>query len=574
MHGGSIVARVLKEEQVPFLFTLIGGHISPLVVGAKQAGIRVIDVRHEADAVFAADATARRTGIPGVAAVTAGPGITNTITAIKNAYLAQSPVIVLGGAAPTLLKGRGALQDIDQMRVMRPNVKWAAAVRTVRDIYPTLKRAFQKSKEGVPGPVFVELPLDVLYEESVVRAGFEKSLRSPKTLSQRLVAWYVERHLNNVFRPGYIDPTSTRRVSPTEPPLQKGRANALLRAAERPVVLVGSGAMMTPSNADKIAAGLTSLSIPVYLSGMARGLLGKENTIQYRHHRKDALREADLVILAGVPCDFRLEYGQQINSKAKIVSINRSKSDLFKNRKPDLPVLGDPGTFLIAWGKAADASDSTRWSAWKDKLSVREADRQRTIQDTGKGSDGIHPVQLFLTLEAMLADNSVIIADGGDFVGTASYILKPRKPLSWLDPGVFGTLGVGGGFALGAKLCSPESEIILLYGDGSAGYSLMEFDAMVRHQLPVIAIVGNDASWAQIARDQVEILKDDVGTTLAYSNYEKVALAFGGEGITVRSLDEFTAAFQVARNAVGQGVPFLINVMLSKSDFRKGSLSM
>jgi len=575
MHGGSIVARALKEENVQFLFTLIGGHISPIVVGAKQADIRVIDVRHEADAVFAADAVARLTGIPGVAAVTAGPGITNTITATKNAYLAQSPVIILGGAAPTLLKGRGALQDIDQMKVMKPNVKWATAVRTVRDIYLTLKEAFRIAREGVPGPVFVELPLDVLYDESVVRAGFEKSLRPPANLAQRMVGWYVRRHLDNVFRSGNVGEgkETTHRV-PKVNPHKVRKAQERLLASERPVVLVGSGAMMVPGNTDAIVQSLNALGMPVYLSGMARGLLGKQSLIQYRHHRKETLREADLIILAGVPCDFRLEYGQQISAKAKIISINRSRSDLFKNRRPDLPVLGDPGAFLMEWGKTAGDRNSSQWSPWKEQLAAREADRERNIHDTGLGATGIHPVQLFLKLESLLADHSVIIADGGDFVGTASYILKPRRPLSWLDPGVFGTLGVGGGFALGAHLCIPESEVVLLYGDGSAGYSLMEFDTMVRHGLPAIAIIGNDASWAQIARDQVDILKDDVGTVLSHSNYEKVAEAFGANGRMVRTLPEFEAAFQAAREAVSRGLPFLINVILEKSDFRKGSLSM
>ena len=188
MHGGQIVAQVLQEEKVSFLFTLIGGHISPIIVAAKQSGIRIIDTRHEVNAAFAADAVARLTGVPGVAAVTAGPGITNTITAIKNAYLAQSPVVLLGGAAPTLLKGRGALQDIDQMKLMRPHVKWARAVRTVREIYPTLTKAFRVAQEGVPGPVFVELPLDILYDESIIRAGFEKSFAAPTTITQRLTS--------------------------------------------------------------------------------------------------------------------------------------------------------------------------------------------------------------------------------------------------------------------------------------------------------------------------------------------------------------------------------------------------
>ena len=575
MHGGQIVAQVLQEEKVSFLFTLIGGHISPIIVAAKQSGIRIIDTRHEVNAAFAADAVARLTGVPGVAAVTAGPGITNTITAIKNAYLAQSPVVLLGGAAPTLLKGRGALQDIDQMKLMRPHVKWARAVRTVREIYPALKKAFRVAQEGVPGPVFVELPLDILYDESIIRAGFEKSFAAPTTITQRLTSWYVRRHLNNVFQPGkHIAEESATWSFPNATADSVARAANMIRASQRPVLVIGSGAMMIPSMAEEIAMSLQSMDIPVFLSGMARGLLGKQSNVQYRHNRKEALREADVVILAGVPNDFRLEYGRHINSQAKVISINRSRTDLFKNRKPTLAVLGDPGNFLIELGRQKLASAVNSRSEWKDRLTQRETKREENIKSTGVDGNGLHPVQLFLALDKVLSDDSVIVADGGDFVATASYILRPRKPLSWLDPGVFGTLGIGGGFALGAKLCKPSSEIILIYGDGSAGYSLMEFDTFVRHRLPVIAIIGNDASWAQIARDQVDLLKDDVGTVLAHSDYEKVVQAFGARGQKVETLPRFMAALEEARASVKEGVPYLINAVLAKSDFRKGSLSM
>ena len=571
MHGGELVARVLKEENVSFLFTLCGGHISPILVAAKQSGIRVIDTRHEVNAVFAAEATARLTGIPGVAAVTAGPGITNTITAIKNAQLAQVPLVLLGGAAPTLLKGRGALQDIDQLALIKSHVKWATAVRRVREIYPAVKRAFHMARTGVPGPVFVELPLDLLYEESVVRAGFEKTLQKNKTITQKITTWYIRRHLNDVFKPGE---SSLNKYSVATPPHTASdllSATQLLGSAARPVMLVGSGALMIPTRANELADGLRKLSVPVYLSGMARGLLGAADPLQCRHHRKEALREADLVILAGVPCDFRLEYGQQISGKASLVSINRNRVDLTRNRKPTLAVHGDPMNFLI---DLAAGSHAPVVASWKQQLRQREEEREGTIRQTGKDAAGLHPVQLFIELDSRLSENAIVVADGGDFVGTASYILRPRTPLSWLDPGVFGTLGIGGGFASGAKVCRPDGEVILLYGDGSAGYSLMEFDTFVRHRLPVIAIVGNDASWSQIARDQVDILKDDCGTVLAYSDYEKVAQAFGGRGRRVSTLEEFIAAFDEARASALEGVPYLINCILEKSDFRKGSLSM
>lgn len=571
MHGGEVVAKVLKEENVSVLYTLCGGHISPILVAAKQSGIRVIDTRHEVNAVFAADATARLTGIPGVAAVTAGPGITNTITAIKNAELAQVPLVLLGGAAPTLLKGRGALQDIDQLALIKNHVKWATAVQRVRDIYRAVKRAFHMARTGVPGPVFVELPLDLLYEESIVRAGFERTIQKNKTITQKVTTWYIRRHLDKVFKPGKGSPEKFTVEVPAHSASDLKRAIQLLHSATRPVLLVGSGAMMIPTRVNELADGLRRLSVPVFLSGMARGLLGPADPLQFRHHRKEALREADLVILAGVPCDFRLEYGQQISGKSSLVSINRNRVDLTRNRRPTVAVEGDPMNFLV---DMAAGSEPHTGDSWKQQLRQREQQREDSIRLNGKAAKGLHPVQLFIELDSRLKENTIIVADGGDFVGTASYILRPRTPLSWLDPGVFGTLGIGGGFASGAKVCRPDGEVILLYGDGSAGYSLMEFDTFVRHRLPVIAIVGNDASWSQIARDQVDILNDDCGTALAYSDYEMVAHAFGGRGRRVTNLDEFTDAFEEARASTREGVPYLINCILEKSDFRKGSLSM
>jgi len=575
MHGGDIVAKVLKEEQVKFLFTLCGGHISPILVGAKQSGIRVIDTRHEANAVFAADAVSRLTGVPGVAAVTAGPGITNTITAIQNALMAQSPLVLLGGAAPTLLKGRGALQDIDQMSLMKPTVKWAAAIRKKREIYPTLKKAFQKATEGVPGPVFVELPVDLLYDETLVREWYVKASSSKASVKERLTSWYINRHVENMFSGGeeFIF-SENKKSKPLHNDSQLQRVITILKSAKKPVLLVGSGAMMNPSMASPFAAAITQLNIPTYLSGMARGLLGETSATQFRHHRKEALREADLVILAGVPCDFRLDYGRHIGRLTKVVSINRSKTDLNKNRKPDIGILADPMNFLIELA-ANTKSNNFEWKEWKQILAQRESEREKKISSEASSvTQGINPVKLFLDWNEKLSNNAIIVADGGDFVGTSSYTLKPRKPLSWLDPGAFGTLGIGGGFALGAKLCFPDSEVFILYGDGSSAYSLMEFDTFTRHGLPVVAIIGNDANWSQIARDQIEILKDDCGTVLASSDYEKIAHAFGANGKKVKTIEEFNSALEEAKDSVKQGVPYIINAVLAKSEFRKGSLSM
>ncbi|MFQ5570375.1 MAG: thiamine pyrophosphate-binding protein [Rhodothermales bacterium] len=574
MHGGDLIAEVLVAQGVPFLFTLCGGHVSPILVGCKQRGIRVIDTRQEATAVFAADAVARLTGIPGVAAVTAGPGVTNTITAVKNAQMAQSPVVLIGGAAATALQGRGALQDIDQLSLFKPIVKWSRAVRRIKDLVPTMETAFRKALEGVPGPVFVECPVDLLYEEALIRDWYESSLGG-RTLADKAMATYLRWHVNRLFA-GVDHSVVPDRINVAVPAPDAGKMDevaARLRQAERPVLLVGSQALLNAPGVADVAAAVERIGVPVYLSGMARGLLGKGHPLQMRHKRRMALKEADFVMLAGVPCDFRLDYGKHIRRRAFYVSANRSRRDLTRNRRPDIGVLGDPG--LLLQRLAALCPEEERWLDWRAALGERDDARQAEIQQQALEPTGkINPLYLCSEMDQVLDDGTILVADGGDFVATASYILHPPGPLTWLDPGAFGTLGVGAGFALGAKLCRPEANVWILYGDGAAGYSLAEIDTFVRHQVPVIAVVGNDAGWTQIAREQVEILKDDVGTVLAHTDYHRVADGFGGIGFLLDEPELIPDTLKQARQAAAEGHPVLVNAILGKTSFRKGSISM
>ncbi len=577
MNGGDIIGEVLQAHGVQFLFTLCGGHISPILKGAKDRGIRVVDTRHEVTAVFAADATARLTGTPGVAAVTAGPGVTNTITAVKNAQLAQSPVVLLGGAAATLLQGRGALQDIDQLALFRPHVKWGTAVKRVRDLAPAIQKGFRVAQSKTPGPVFIECPVDLLYDEAVIRKWYDAAMPGGKALSDRILRMYLQRHARRIFdASGNADTGYVATAAITAPPPGAvQQAAGRVSGAERPLLVVGSQALVNASQADAVAAAIGSLNIPVYLSGMARGLLGSAHPLHRRHQRRKALREADLVVLAGVPSDFRLDYGRHVRRSACLVSANRNKVDLERNRKPDIGILADAGLFLRALADTVSAGTHERWRDWHVALEARDAGREAEIDATAERESAyVNPVALCRRIDAELPEESIIVADGGDFVGTASYIVKPRSPLSWLDPGVFGTLGCGAGFALGASLCRPDSEVWILFGDGSVGYSLAEFDTFARHGIPVIAVVGNDAGWTQIAREQVKILHDDVGTVLERCNYHDVAAALGGHGILLQRPDQVAAGLQDARTAAQQGKPVLVNAWLDKTDFREGSLSM
>ncbi|MCG8456112.1 MAG: thiamine pyrophosphate-binding protein, partial [Holophagales bacterium] len=550
MNGGERVAEVLVKQGVEQVFTLCGGHISPILVAAKERGIRVVDVRDEATAAFAADAVSRLTGRPGVAAVTAGPGVTNTITAIKNAQMAQYPLVLLGGATGTILKGRGSLQDIDQRALVEPHVKWLAEVERVRDLVPAVERAFDEARLGVPGPVFVECPVDLLYDEALIREqyGVGAEAPDPRGIGEKAFRWYLERHVKRLFaRAGAHRPEPPADLPvPTATGREVSRVAKALAKAERPVMLVGSQATLRVGRIHEIAGAVGSLGLPVYLSGMARGLLGAESDTQVRHKRRNALKEADLVILCGVPCDFRLDYGRHIPRKAKLISVNLDEVDLTKNRRPTIPILADPGFFLLELAAAFSGGEAL--AGWRDQLRGRDQEREREIAErAGQEVEHVNPLALFRELDTLLPDDSVLVADGGDFVATASYILRPRGPLRWLDPGVFGTLGVGGGFAVGAKAVFPESELWLIYGDGSSAYSLAEFDTFARHGMPVIALVGNDGSWAQIAREQVEILEDDVGTVLRRTDYQKVAEGYGGKGLKIERADQIADTLREAK---------------------------
>jgi acetolactate synthase-1/2/3 large subunit len=573
------VADSLVRHNVPFLFTLCGGHISPILVAAKNRGLRVIDTRHEATAVFAADAVARLTGRPGVAAVTAGPGVTNTITAVKNAQMAQSPLVLLGGATATMLKGRGALQDIDQMALMRPVVKWATSVGRVAQIGPALEQAFRRASEGVPGPVFVELPVDTLYPPELVRRWYAEAGGRGRSLSGRLTRWYLTRHVNRLFHGA---PGPFMKVSPEPAQVVSGGPGALrpaaglLGRAERPLLLIGSQAMVDAERAGDLQTAVRRLGIPTFLSGMARGLLGREDSLALRHRRREALKEADLVILAGAPADFRLNYGRGFNRAARLIAVNRSRTELRRNIRPDLALRADAGAFLRAWAEADfRGRGGGRWANWLSELRRRDEERDEEIARQAEVElDYVNPIALCRDIEATAGDDSIFVGDGGDFVATAAYVIRPRRPLCWLDPGVFGTLGAGAGFALGASLARPTAEIWLLYGDGSLGYSLAEMDTFFRHGVGVVAVVGNDGGWAQIAREQTPLFGDAVGTELGRAAYQAAAEGLGAVGLLIAEGPDAPAALLQAQAIARGGRPALLNAFISRSDFRQGSISL
>ena len=570
-HIGLDIGSFFKQKNISSVFTLCGGHISPILVGCEKENISIIQVRDEVSAVFAADAVSRLTDSVGVAIVTAGPGVTNTITAIKNAQMAQSPVLLIGGAAATLLKGRGSLQDIDQISLLKTYVKSAVSVKKTRDVIPTLANALNTATSGVPGPVFVELPIDLLYPEEDIRKEFINQL--PKSgYFGKIAHWYVERHLNDLF--------SSKKSSIKVKPVKEfnldqrkiDKAALAIVKAKKPIFLLGNQVTQNKEFLPMCLKSIDKLSVPTFTSGMARGCFGSSDKYFFRHNRKHALKNADVVVTLGIPLDFRLGYGFSINKDATLIAVNKSKEDLNKNRKPDIGIHADPSRIMHEIGKIINPPSCKEWI--KELTGLEEKRETEILQFSKYETDFVNPVHLCKTIDKYIDEESILVADGGDFVGTASYTIRPRSSLGWLDPGPFGTLGVGGGFAIGAKSSFPKKEVWVFYGDGASAYSLAEFDTLCRHKLPVIAIIGNDASWQQIAREQKQMLGSNIGTELAFNAYEKVVEGYGGKGYYVENHDTLDETLKRAKEDAKLGYPVLVNIKISKSDFRKGSISV
>lgn len=543
VHGGRLVAQALKRHGTTHLFTLCGGHIQAIYDGCLDEGIRVVDVRHEQTAGHAADGYARVTGRPGVCAVTAGPGVTDVVTAIANAQRAQIPLVCIGGAGPKVLCDMGSLQDMDHVALMRPITKWSVQVPETRRIAEYIDAAFRVAQANVPGPVFLEMPLDLLM-------NMHEDTDLPAT-----------RPLEEPPRPA-ADPRAV------------AKAAELLKGAQRPCFLVGSQLRWSPSR-ERIAAVLDRLGAPVFLNGMARGTLPHAHPLLFSRSRRFALSQADVVFVLGTPFDFRVDYGRSPtwNESAKIVQIDLDGAELGRNRRVDVPIHADSGIALEQLARElGDAKPA--FEAWVSAVRADEDKRRAKMQlEIDSNDSPPNPLRVCAELGKRLKANDIVIGDGGDFVATAAYVLKLQHPQLWMDPGPLGTLGVGPGYAMAAKLARPDANVVLVYGDGSFGLHGIEFEAMARQDIPVIALIGNDAGWTQIRRGQVEIYGEGraVATGLDYTRYEKIVEACGGRGFWVETIDQLGPALD---EAFASKKPACVNVKIAKSDFRKGAISV
>lgn len=546
VQGGHIVARALKAEGVTHLFTLCGGHIQMIYDGCVSEGIRVVDTRHEQSAAHAADGWARVTGKPGVAAVTAGPGVTDAVTAVANAYRAQVPLVLIGGQGARLMsqfggQDRGALQDMNHVELMRPITKWAVSVPEARRLGEYVQSAFRVATTGIPGPVFLEMPLDVLMmgcdeAEVVGYAGYRTEAKVAGD-------------------PDYLD-----------------RAASLIAEAARPMLIVGSQWRWS-SRREALEALLAVAPMPTYVNGMARGALPKGHPCRFMRSRKDALAQADVVVIFGTPLDFRLSYGEAIGAGAKLVQVDLDGAEIGRNRRVDVGVVGDTGLVLAGLAeRLRGRAPATR--EWLAALDAAEARRTAKMQgEMEAATDPINPLYLCARLNRFIGAKTIVVGDGGDFVATAASILDVQGPGSWMDPGPLGTLGVGPGFAMAAKLARPDHDVVLVSGDGSFGLNGFELEAMARQGIKVTCVIGNDAGWTQIRRGQVDLYGEEraVATKLARTRYDVIAQGMGCHGEHVARAADLDAALQ---RAFASPLPAVVNVEIGASEFRKGAISV
>jgi len=524
LQGGRLAAHAIAAAGVDTIFTLSGGHVMPIYEGCRHEGVRVVDVRHEQSAAHAAEAWGRVKRAAGVALVTAGPGVTGTVTAVSSCFAAQTPLVVLGGARPLAQAEWGALQEFDQLSLMKPITKWAAVCPEVDRIPEYVAIAFRQALAPPRGPVYLELPADILFadgdaEPVAVPAGLPRAFPDPHAL---------------------------------------GAAADLLAAAERPAVVAGSGVWWDGA-ADELRRFAEAGRVPVYLNGSGRGSLPPDHELFFQHSRSVALDEADVVCVVGTPLDFRLRYGRF--GKGQLIHVHGDPRELGRNRVPDVALVGDCGAALGALADGVERPAGAR-ATWLERLREAEAGWWAAHRaEIESDAAPIHHYRLGAELDRVLDPDTVVIGDGGDVVAAVSRVLRVHEPGHWLDPGPFGCLGVGPGYALGVGAAGFGGRIVCVMGDGALGLNGLDFDTLVRFDVPAVLVVGNDGAWGEIRVPQVGMYGADgeIATRLASSRYDRLCDVFGGHAEHVETPAELAPALE---RALASGEPAIVNVLL------------
>ncbi|GAA0801599.1 acetolactate synthase [Spirilliplanes yamanashiensis] len=524
-HGGDLALATLRAYGVREMFTLSGGHVFPLYDAAHKTGFPIYDVRHEQSAVFAAEAVAKLQRRPGLAVLTAGPGVTNGISGLTSAFFNASPVLVLGGRAPAFRWGSGSLQEIDHVPLVAPVTKHAATVTGPDEIPAAVAQALTAALTPHRGPAFLDLPLEV------------------------------------VFSGGEADAPAAPAIAPIEPdPEDVARAAALLAGAERPVVIAGSDVYA----GDAVAAlreAAEALQVPVFTNGMGRGALPPGHPLAFAKARRVALGGADVVAVVGTPLDFRLSFGDF--GDAQVIHVVDAPSQRAAHVEPAVSPAGDLRLILSAF--AEHGGQRADHSAWIEQLrAAEEKAKARDAEAMAAETDPIRPARIYGELRRVLEPDAVTIGDGGDFVSYAGRYLEPAQPGTWLDPGPYGCLGTGMGYAMGARVTYPDRQVCVLMGDGAAGFSLMDVESLVRQKLPVVIVVGNNGIWGLEKHPMQAMYGYDVAADLQPGlRYDDVVRAMGGAGETVARPDQLGPAL---RRAFDAGVPYLVNVLTDPAD--------
>jgi acetolactate synthase-1/2/3 large subunit len=525
---------------VECIFTLCGGHIMPIYVGCVEQGIGIIDVRHEQSAAHAADAWARlNPGSVGVAVVTAGPGVTDAVTGVANAWRANSPMLLIGGQGPFANLHRGSLQEMDHVALMKPITKWAGACYDTARIPEFIEIAIRHAVTGIPGPVFLEIPMDVLMQEVADEDAPIPEIRTT---------------------PPLIAPQAT----------EISRALDVLEQAERPVLMAGTSVKWSAAQ-PALQAFLEQTRIPAYANGMGRGTIPAGSPLLFNRTRRDAIQDCDCIILAGCVLDFRMNFGANIPADAKIIQLEMDNLLIGQNRHTDVALVGNLAcTFEEMSGLCAKENRGIDFSAYSAKLRAREDELAEALAGA-QHSDAV-PIEMSRFCSEVAAfvgrdEEMIVIGDGGDVVAQSAKVVPiPRKGM-WMDPGPLGTLGVGAPFALAAQTTHPDRKVLVIFGDGSFGLNGMEFETAVRFKLPIVGIVGNDSAWGQLMRPQGAMYGEHVAVMLEHTRYDKMVEALGGHGEHVTEPDQIQPALE---RAYASGRPALVNVELKRDTEYKG----
>jgi acetolactate synthase-1/2/3 large subunit len=511
----------LRSRGVGSLFTLSGGHLFSVYDGCKEEGIGIVDVRHEQTAAFAAEGMAKATRNVAVAALTAGPGVTNGMSAIASAQANGSPVCVLGGRAPELRWGSGSLQEIDHLPFVSPLVKSAQTVKDPGQIATLTAAALDLARQAPGGPTFLDYPLDVVFSEAEIE----------------------------------IPPVPA--PAPAQPAAGVEEAAALLAAAERPAIMAGSG-LYWGHGEDELRALAEALGIPVFLNGLGRGCLPADHELAFSRARGTALKGADVALVIGVPMDFRLGFGASFGEETKIIRLDVAPNALVANRAPEVDLVGDPRASLAAIREGAGSQP--RSARWLEELGAVEAEKKGAEQvELDDPRSPLHPVRIYRELGEVLDRDAIVIGDGGDFVSYAGRFIDTYQPGCWMDPGPFGCLGAGPGQAIGAKIAHPERQVCLLLGDGAFGFAGIEFDTMARHGLGVVGVMGNNGIWALEHHPMKFLYGYSVAAELRpETRYDEMVESLGCDGVLVRHPDELRPALE---RAFESGRPTLVNVL-------------